>query len=85
MENIELTQEEQNIMEWQYSMMSGFYSALMRAIQKADVHNLERLRLGFPVYVSAFEKYSRVEGWWDEVRPKIRKKINHARDILDEI
>ena len=39
----------------------SFYETLIEAMLRADRHNLERLRLGFPEYVEAVEAFRREE------------------------
>lgn len=39
----------------------GFFSALMEAFGRADSHNFERLRTGFPEVAQAIEEWNRGE------------------------
>lgn len=55
---------------WQRGQLGGFSAALMDAIVRADISNLERLRLGFPVEVGAFLFYSRQDGWWEQLEAR---------------
>lgn len=54
---------ERGSFEWYLDPVGGgsFVKALARCIQIADSDNRERLRLGFPQMVAAFEMYS----WFD--------------------
>lgn len=67
----ELTSEEDWIAQWQYHYLGDFHVALFRAICQADETNLHKLSLGFPDEVSGYIKYTRKEGWWQEVKKKI--------------
>lgn len=59
MESQELTQgEKEYIFDWQYHMGGSFSQALWLAISKADGHNIELLRLGFPAQVQGYEAWS---------------------------
>jgi hypothetical protein len=66
-----LTPGEIWIVEWQYRMMGGFNLALLNAIARADSNNIEKLRLGFPDEVGAYEAYTQQDGWWEELQKKI--------------
>ena len=66
-----LTEEEKIIWDWQYKHGGGFYTALMEAISLADKDHLEKIRLGFPIHVKAYERYSHEDGWWDKVQEKL--------------
>ena len=59
-----LDEEQRALVEWQYRMCGDFRRALWKAIIYADDGNLERLRQGFPIEVSAFLKFSRQSGYW---------------------
>jgi len=61
-----LDEEQQALVEWQYRFCGGFKKALWEAIMRADDNNMERLRLGFPVEVAAYLKYSRVPNYWQQ-------------------
>jgi hypothetical protein len=64
------------IYEWQYGMAGDFKTALAEAMCKADNTNLAKLALGFPAEVDAFIKYSRVNGWWQEVQARLNNERN---------
>jgi len=56
---------------WRHEMesaMSGhgtwFTSHLLRLIAKADHENMERIRLGFPASVAAYERWQSSSGEW---------------------
>ncbi len=68
-----LTSGERFIFDWQYRMAGGFNTALVEAISRADEDNLDRLSLGFPEEVEAYKNFSRVSGWWDNLRKKAAK------------
>lgn len=63
----ELTEEERIVYEWHHEQDGSFHHLLMNAISKADDRNLENLRKGFPVHVSAYERYAHEHGWYDSV------------------
>ena len=65
-----LNPAERFIWEWRRGRVSDFRRALIHTIQRADVQNLEKLRLGFPDEVEAWVSYKQVDGWWDEVQRK---------------
>ena len=72
MESDELTQGEKDyIFDKQYHHAGHFMTAIWEAIARADVHNLTRLREGFPEEVDAYlawtqgdlhERASRIAG-----------------------
>lgn len=59
-----LNEGERSLVNWQYSMMGGFESALWDAIKRADTGNLDRLAKGFPYHVEAYLNYTQASGWW---------------------
>ena len=61
-----LNAEQQALIEWQYRFCGDFKKALWEAICRADEGNLERLKQGFPVEVSAYLKFSRLPNYWRE-------------------
>ena len=67
-----LTKGEAFIYKWQERMLGSFKRALRTAIALADDKNIEKLRLGFPVEVEAWEKYKYEKGWWDGVLAKVK-------------
>ena len=68
-----LTEGEAFIYKWQFRMLGSFKSALRTAIAYADDKNIEKLRVGFPVEVDAWEKYKGKEkGWWNKVQAKVK-------------
>ncbi len=44
-------------LEFQFDQTGDFYKALFNAISRADVNNIEKLRLGFPEEVDAMERF----------------------------
>ena len=69
----QLTKGERFIWNWQYRRLGGFASSLIDAIRRADEHNRERLRRGFPDEVSAYEQFSHTSGWWDKAQRKAER------------
>ena len=69
----QLTRGERFIFDWQYRRLGGFSLSLIVAIRRADEHNRERLRRGFPDEVSAYEQFSGSSGWWDQVQAKAKR------------
>lgn len=65
-----MTDEEDFVLQWQYRYCGGFNRQLAELICKADLTNRERIRKGFPMEVSAMEKYLELEGWWFKVQQK---------------
>ncbi len=68
---MELTPAEKFIWEWMNVRLGGFKMALLGAIQEADIHNLEKLRLGFPDEVEGYVFYRLIPGWWDALEAKM--------------
>lgn len=66
----ELTDVERALVEWQYRLCGDFHAALWKAIAHADGDNLERLRLGFPVEVEGFIRFSQEPGFWSAICKK---------------
>jgi len=65
-----LTEGEAFIYKWQNWMLGSFNDALMEAIKYANDKDIEKLRLGFPVEVEAWEMFKYKDGWWDGVKAK---------------
>ena len=66
-----LTKGEKFIHDWQYNILGDFKMALIKAITLSDQHNREKLRLGFPEEVKAYENYHTKQGWWDNLCKKL--------------
>ncbi len=71
----ELNKAEEFIWKWRRGPMSDFRRALIHVIQRADVHNLEKLRKGFPDEVEGYCSYRLIPGWWDALEAKIAKSL----------
>ncbi len=67
----DLTPAERFIWKWRRGRMGDFNRALVLAIQRADVRNLENLRLGFPDEVEGYFSYRHIEGWWFNLKKKM--------------
>ncbi len=67
----DLTPAERFIWKWRRGRMGDFNLALIHLIQRADVRNLERIRSGFPDEVEGHCLYSRMPGWWQDVKKKM--------------
>ena len=67
---MELTEEEEFIIKWQYRILGDFTTALIDAIKRADSSNLARLALGFPMEVKAYKLYAEQPGWWQRTEEK---------------
>ena len=67
----ELTPAEEFIYKWQHGQLGGFKTALLHAIQEADIHNLDRLRLSFPDEVEGYVCYRHTSGWWDALEARM--------------
>jgi len=63
-----LTAAEVALVQWQFGLHGSFFSHLWRAIASADHRNSARLSLGFPAEVAAYEAFSRVSGYWENVQ-----------------
>lgn len=59
-----LDEEQRALVEWRYRLCGDFKRSLWAAIVYADDDNLELLRRGFPLEVSAFMKYQRQSDYW---------------------
>lgn len=71
---MELTASEKFIWEWMNVRLGGFKVALLSAIQEADIHNLEKLRLGFPDEVEGWVSYKQIPSWWPDVQRKSKEE-----------
>ena len=78
------TTEEKIIYEWQYRMMGGFYTSLMKTISSADEINLSRLSRAFPEHVSAYRKYIGEHGWWQDARRNVNNYLTTAPMVQDD-
>jgi len=67
----QLSDEERFIAKWRLGMQGDFKTALITAIMRADMFNMAKLELGFPVEVKAYKKYSTENGWWQKVEEKL--------------
>lgn len=67
----DLTPDEKFIWEWQRGRASDFYRLLIKLIMRADVQNLERLRLGFPYEVEGYVSYHMIPGWWSDLEARM--------------
>lgn len=57
-----LKYEEQKLAEYmEFNCLGSFYTAFFKAVTCADLHNLMRLRLGFPEELAAWDRYM-IEG-----------------------
>lgn len=59
------------IIQWQYKMLGDFFIALIEAIARADIQNMAKLRKGFPELVDAYQCYTNIDGWWEELQKKV--------------
>lgn len=66
--------------KWQFHMLSGYFSLLMQQIAKADADNIERLRLGFPDHVKAYELYYSKPEWWNTTLA-IAKQKGYVKEV----
>jgi hypothetical protein len=56
------------LLQWQYGGdLGSFKGALWKAIQTADLNNLDRLAAGFPDQVEAYRRFSYEAGYWEGV------------------
>lgn len=65
-----LAEDEVFIVKWQYRILSGFKTALVGAILRADENNLLLLEKGFPMEVAAITSYRWTPEWWQRVQAK---------------
>ncbi len=84
----DLNPAERFIWRWRRGKMSGFRQALIDVIKKADIHNLEKLRKGFPDEVEGYVSYRWTKGWWDDLEAKMdgekeAEPDDHEPDGLD--
>ncbi len=61
--------------EWQRGRQSDFKRALIHLITRADVQNLEKLRLGFPDEVEGFVSYKTLDYWWPELEARMDEPV----------
>ena len=71
MPNKDLNPAEKFVWTWRRGRMSDFRRALIHLIQRADVQNLEKLRLGFPDEVEGYVSYRLIPGWWDDIERRM--------------
>ena len=63
-----LTVGEIELLQWQYGGgLGGFKEALWKAIQHADISNLNLLSTGFPDQVEAYRRFTSEDGYWEDV------------------
>lgn len=74
----DLNKQEKIAYEWQMGMMGGFFKTIMDACSIADSTNIAKLEKGFPDHVAAYQKFSRVSGWWQNIE-RTMKGDNNAR------
>jgi hypothetical protein len=77
----EFTDVEQFAIDWQYGRLGGFKEALVQPIMKADMHNIEMLRMGFPVEVEAIYNYQNIDGWMILMVTKTIDKLDTLEDL----
>lgn len=53
------TDDEKEVIYWQFRLCGGFKSALWAAICRADDQNMIKLEMGFPKEVSGYRKWTR--------------------------
>lgn len=63
-----LTPAERSLCMWQYNLHGTFMSHVWDAISCADSYNQELLAKAFPDEVEAYRRFSRENGYWEEVR-----------------
>ena len=67
-----VTDAEYELYYWQYSDGDNFSSRLFKTIAKADTKNLNKLALGFPEEVDAYRRYANEDGYWDDLKKRIK-------------
>lgn len=53
----DFTEGEKRLLQWQFRRASGFVTALMEVMARADHDNLDRLALGFPEEAAAMRAW----------------------------
>ena len=66
-----LNQGERRLVDWQYNHSSGFVTALMQLICRADDANLLRLNLGFPEETAAIMAYRYEPDYWPDLQKRL--------------
>ena len=74
-----LTVGEIRFIDYQNGRSGSFYTCLFRAIERADMENQKKLKLGFPSEVEAYQRYSDEHGYWEEVQ-RIHKASIGSQD-----
>ncbi len=74
----DLNHAEKFVWAWRRGRMSDFRRALIHLIQRADVQNLEKLRLGFPDEVEGYVSYRLIPGWWDDIERRTADEQGQA-------
>jgi hypothetical protein len=62
-----ISQAEMEFMYFQAGTAGSFTESLIRTIMKADRHNTEKLRLGFPELTSVVYRYQNEAGYWEDL------------------
>lgn len=68
-----VTQAELDLYLWQETSNDNFTSKLYTLIAKADNANRAKLALGFPEEVEAMTRFQKEEGYWEDLKKRIKK------------
>lgn len=69
------------VIEWKYNYGGSFTMALAELLAIADNNNLEKLRLAFPDEVEGYVNYTKVRGWWQDLRNRF-EEINKSDYLI---
>lgn len=69
-----LTPAERAVIAWQSGMGGDFFTALWKAIVRADSGNLVNLYRAFPDHILGYVAYAHTPGWWQRVQCKLDYK-----------
>lgn len=75
----QITRAEIMLYEWQYDTLGSFFKGLYTIISKSDTKNRAKLRLAYPEEVEAVDKYQHEEGYWKDV--KLKMKLFQNKDF----
>ena len=70
-----MTKGEERLVFFQYDKLSSFYNSLFLTIIKADKENLAKLKLGFPEEVQAYENYTTIPNYWDNLKKEFEGRF----------
>ncbi len=71
-----LTEAETLLCKWQYNMIGDFYTSLIRAMMRADIHNQAKLSLAYPDLMKVIVRYKTEDGYWQNLQKEWEESKN---------